>query len=264
MMPRGDAAFADRIMTLASFSRWQAFLIHLAISALIATAMVGLTLALWYPPPYFAGMGGPMLLRLLIGVDVVLGPLITLIVFDPAKPRLKYDLMAIAALQLAALAYGTVVMFEARPVYNVFVKGRFEAVAANRIDDASLARAKGEFGALPLTGPRVVGAAMPTDPEESSNIALASMRGGPDVTELPHLYVPYADVAPQVAAAAKPLSTLSRQGQVHAEAVSEFAKAHPGAANLGFVPVKARDRDFSAVVDRKTGEIVGYLPLNPW
>ena len=110
-------------MTLASFSRWQAFLIHLGISALIAATVVALVLAVWYPPPYFAGMGGPVLLRLLIGVDVVLGPLITLIVFDPAKPRLKYDLMTIAALQVAALAYGGMVMFEARPVYNVFVKG---------------------------------------------------------------------------------------------------------------------------------------------
>lgn len=251
-------------MTLTSFSRWQAFLVHLAISALIATAMVGLTLALWYPPPYFAGMGGAMLLRLLIGVDVVLGPLITLIVFDPAKPRLKYDLMTIAALQLAALAYGTFVMFEARPVFNVFVKDRFEAVPANRIDHDSLARASGDFRALPVTGPRVVGAALPANAEERSSIAIASMGGGPDVAELPHLYLRYADVAQQAAAVAKPLSTLSRQGRSHADAVSDFAKEHPGALNLGFVPVKARDRDFSAVVDRKTGEIVGYLPLSPW
>ena len=34
--------------------------------------------------------------------------------------------------------------------------------------------------------------------------------------------------------------------------------------SLGYVPVKARNRDFAAVVDRKTGEIVGYLPINPW
>lgn len=251
-------------MTLASFTRWQAFLVHLAISALIAATMVGLTLALWYPPPYFAGMGGPLLLRLLIGVDVVLGPLITLIVFDPAKPRLKYDLAVIATLQLAALAYGGMVMFEARPVYNVFVKDRFEAVPANRIDEDSLARAPGDFRALPVTGPRVVGAVLPADAQARSLIALASMQGGPDVAEMPHLYVRYADVALQAAAVAKPLSTLSRQGQAHAEAVSTFAKEHPGALNLGFVPVKARDRDFSAVVDRKTGEIVGYLPLNPW
>ena len=90
-------------------------------------------------------MGGETLLRLLIGVDVVLGPLITLIIFDPEKPRLKYDLAVIAVLQFAALAYGSYVMFEARPVYNVFVGDRFETVAANAIDDESLARAADEF-----------------------------------------------------------------------------------------------------------------------
>ncbi|MFO1415514.1 MAG: TfpX/TfpZ family type IV pilin accessory protein [Burkholderiales bacterium] len=251
-------------MTLASFTRWQAFLAHLAISALIAATMVALVLALWYPPPYFAGMGGGILLRLLIGVDVVLGPLITLIVFDPRKPRLKYDLMVIAALQVAALGYGAVVMFDARPVYNVFVKDRFDVVPANRIVDTSLARAPAQFRPLPLAGPRIVGALPPTDPAEASDIALAAMHGGPDLSDLPHLYVDYAQVAPQVAATAKPLSMLSRQGRAHAEAVSDFAKAHPGAANLGFVPVKARTQDFSAIVDRKTGDIVGYLPLSPW
>ena len=72
-------------MTLQSLTRWKAFVLHLAISALIATTVVALVVMLWYPPPYFAAMGGETLLRLLIGVDVVLGPLITLIIFDQAS-----------------------------------------------------------------------------------------------------------------------------------------------------------------------------------
>ena len=48
-----------------------------------------------------------MLILLMIGVDVVIGPLLTLIVFDPKKKHLKFDLVVIAALQLAALAYGS-------------------------------------------------------------------------------------------------------------------------------------------------------------
>lgn len=251
-------------MQLASFTRWQAFLVHLAISALIATVVVGLVVALWYPPPYFAAMGGETLLRLLIGVDVVLGPLVTLIVFDPAKPHLRYDLMAVAALQVAALAYGGYVMFDARPVYDVFVKDRFETVPANRIDDDSRARANAPFATLPLAGPQVVGARLPADPDEQFRIAAASVQGGPDVAELPHLYVPFAQVSRAAAAAAKPLTALSRQGREQAEAVSAFVHAHGAGHSLGYVPVKARNRDFCAVVDRRTGEIVGHLPLSPW
>jgi hypothetical protein len=251
-------------MTLASFTRWKAFAVHLAISALIAATVAVLVVALWYPRPYFAAMGGEVLLRLLIGVDVVLGPVITLIIFDPAKPRLKYDLVAIATLQLVALAYGGYVMFEARPVYNVFVKDRFETVAANSVDDSSRDRAALAYRSLPVTGPRVVAAALPKDVSEQMQIAMGSANGGPDVADLPHLYKPYADVAGAVAALAKPLVALSRQGREPAEAVSAFVAEHGSDRSLGYVPVRARNRDFTAVVDRKTGEIVGYLPLNPW
>jgi hypothetical protein len=251
-------------MTLASFTRWKAFLVHLAISALIATALVVLVAAVWYPAPYFAAMGGLVLLRLLIGVDVVVGPLITLIIYDPAKPRLKYDLMTIAVLQLAALAYGAFVMFEARPVYNVFVKDRFETVAANAIEDEALARAAPEFRTLPVTGPRVVAAKPPTDADEKAQLALVAAAGGPDLSALPYLYVPYAQEAGSAAAAAKSLAALSRLGREEAEQVSAFATAHGAGRTLGYVPVRARNRDFAAVVDRKTGEIVGYLPINPW
>jgi hypothetical protein len=59
-----------------------------------------------------------------------LGPLITLIIFDTKKPRLKYDLATIAVLQVAALAYGSYIMFEARPVYTVFVGNQFQTVPA--------------------------------------------------------------------------------------------------------------------------------------
>ncbi len=205
------------------------------------------------------------LLRLLIGVDVVLGPLITLIIFDTRKPKLKYDLAVVAVLQLAALGYGSYVMFEARPVYTVFIGGYFQTVSADSIDAASAERAAPAFKSMPLAGPRVIGARKPTDPDEAFRITSSAFAGGPDIVNLPHLFVPYADLAAEAARAAKPLTTLSRQGQDFADKVSEFVAASPQRdRSLGFVPVKARNEDFAAILDRKTGEIVGYLAVKPW
>ena len=252
-------------MTLQSLTRWKAFGIHLAISALLALIVVTLVVVVWYPRPYFSAMGGEVLLRLLIGVDVALGPLLTLIVFDPAKPRLKYDLAVIAVLQLAALAYGGMVMFEARPVYTVFVKNRFDTVAANTIDAGALGRAAREFQTLPLSGPRVVAAHLPTDPQEQINIGLDAAAGGPDVANLPYLYEPYAQESGHAASVARPLVGLARRDRNAADQVSAFVATHGGETrSLGYVPVKARNRDFAAVLDRKTGEIVGYLAISPW
>lgn len=262
------AELTDRTMpafTLRSLSRWKAFGLHLAISALIAAIVVTLVVVLWYPGPYFVAMGGEVLLRLLIGVDVVLGPLITLIIFDTRKPRLKYDLATIAVVQLAALAYGSYVMFESRPVYSVFVRGFFETVPASGIIEESLRRAGPQFRSLPLNGPRVAGAKRPADPAEADRITMEALQGGPDIANLPHLYVPYTEVAAEAARVAKPLVTLSQKGKEAAEQVNDFVSVDGRASrSLGFVPVKARNKDFAVVVDRKTGEIVGYLPVNPW
>ena len=102
-------------MELASLNRWKASLFHLVISAAIGVAVVTLMLVVWYPRPYFKAMGGDTLILLLIGVDVVIGPLITLIVFNPKKKASSSTSTVIAALQLAALAYGCNVMFERAP-----------------------------------------------------------------------------------------------------------------------------------------------------
>ena len=252
-------------MNLRSLTRWKAFGLHLAISALVAGVVVALVVVLWYPPPFFAAMGGAVLLRLLIGVDVVLGPLITLVVFDPAKPRLAFDLITVVVLQIAALAYGGYVMFDARPVYNVFVKDRFETIAANAVDEASVAKAPPEYRQLSVSGPRVVATKPPASADEALAQAIAAMYGGPDVAELPHLYAPYAQEAAHAGQAARPLIELSRQSKDSSDAVNDFVASHGnGQRNLGYLPVRARNRDFAMVVDRKSGEIVGYLALYPW
>ena len=97
------------------FSRWQAAGTHLLVSIAIAVAVVALMLALWYPGPLFEAAGGTGLLYILVGVDVVLGPLLTLIVFKSGKRGMKFDLAAIGLVQAAALLYGMHVVFLARP-----------------------------------------------------------------------------------------------------------------------------------------------------
>jgi len=253
-------------MTLTTLNRWKAATLHLGISAAIAATVVALMLALWYPTPYFEAMGGDTLIMILIGVDVVIGPLITLIIFDPKKKKLKFDLAVIAALQLAALVYGCSVVFEARPVYNVFVVDRFETVAANQVDAASLATVKeGEFSGLPLTGPKIIAARQPDTPQRQAEIALSAMSGGADLANLPELYVPYAQLRLDAAKSARPLAELARRQPGDAPAIRSFV-AGSGRADsaIGFLPMKARNRDMAVVVDTKTGEVVGILPVYPW
>jgi len=252
-------------MTLTSLNRWKASALHLAISAAIGVSVVALMLALWYPQHYFAAMGGDTLIMLLIGVDVVIGPLITLIIFDPKKKHLRFDLAVIALLQLTALVYGCSVMFKARPVFNVFVVDRFEVIAANAVDEESLQKAKPPFNTLSLTGPKIASAREPDDPKRMSDIVISAADGGVDLANLPDLFVPYEDVKARAAQKAKPLAELARRQPQDAPVIKSFVSGSGRTEDaIGFLPMKARNVDMAVVVDKKTGDIVGIVPVNPW
>lgn len=250
-------------MKLASLNRWKAAAIHLGLSALIAATVVTVMLLVWYPPPYFGTMGATGLLKILIGVDVTLGPLLTLIVFDTRKKSLGFDLSVIAALQLGALAYGVWIMFDARPVYTVFAVDRFDVVSANELDQADLDAAP-KYRDLSWSGPRVVGLHLPDkDTEEWSKLVFIGV-AGKDAPQFPKYYVPYADVASDVLKKAKPLADLVRaKPDSKAEVDAFIARAARPQSELAYVPLNGRGGAATVVVDARDARIVGFIPLDP-
>ena len=243
-------------------SRWKAASIHLALSATIATMVVLSMYGLWYPPPYFELMGGPLLVVLIVGCDVVLGPLITLIVFKSGKRGLKFDLATIAAFQLAALCYGLFTMFESRPVFTVWSVDRFEVMSPSDFKDENLREASAsEFASLPLTGPRVVGARMPADPKVKEDLMFGHFGG--DLASLPRFYVPYDQIAGDAAKKAKPFATLQKKDPAVTEQARRLAPGIP-ADRIGYLPVQGRFTDMTALVDGVSGRLFGIIEVSPW
>src|SRR5690606_29569303 len=102
--------------------RARAFFYHLAGSLLWAMLALFLVFSAWYPSPLHIATGVAGIFLLIIIVDVILGPLMTLVVFRPGKSRraLRFDLIVIITVQLLALAYGLVTVSQGRPVWIVF------------------------------------------------------------------------------------------------------------------------------------------------
>src|SRR5258708_12806906 len=121
--------------------RVRAGLIHLALSAAIAALVFLPIYFYWYPDVLFESAGGRDLFMLIVGVDVTVGPLITFVIFVPGKRGLMFDLVVIAIMQSAALAYGVYVLFESRPAYIVFVKDRYELIRPHQFPAGALAKA---------------------------------------------------------------------------------------------------------------------------
>jgi hypothetical protein len=237
-------------------TRWRASGAHLLISAGIAAAVLALMLMVWYPPPLFQAAGGNDLALILIGVDVVIGPLLTLIVFKPGKWGLKFDLVAIAVFQLAALLYGAHIIFLARPAFIVFVKDRFEV----ELRPERLAAARYEqFRTAPWTGPMLVGGAWPNDRAEQQMLLDANL-AGEDLQHFPKYYVPYADSRREVLAKADPIARVREIEPAAGKIIDEWlAKSGVREQDVRHLRLRARHGWVAVLIDRRSAQPVKML-----
>ena len=97
--------------------------IHISLSLAVFIYLAYQIYYNWYPQPYFSIDGGWQGIRLVAGVDLVLGPLLTFLIFDLSKSRkeIVFDLMTIVTIQIGALAYGVNATYSQRPVAIVVI-----------------------------------------------------------------------------------------------------------------------------------------------
>ena len=243
-----------------AFSRWQAAGAHLLICVAIAAAVITLMLGVWYPGPLFEAAGGNGLLYILVGVDVILGPLLTLVVFKSGKRGMKFDLTVIGLVQLAALAYGVHIVFLARPAFIVFIKDRFELATAADLDPADLAAAKyPQFRSPPWNGPLLVAADMPTDPAERTKVVMA-MFSGLDLQNFPRYFVPYAERSKEVLARADTIEHLRKTEPAIGKVIDEYLRSSgtPEADVRGLL-LRTRFAWIAVLIDPKTAQPVKML-----
>ena len=114
-------------------TRFKAFAIHFAISFVIFLILLYFILVQWYPQPLFSTDGGWQIIRIVVGIDLVLGPVLTFVVFKKGKPGLKVDLSIIALLQAMALAWGIYIISNEHPAAIIYTVDRFNPVPSNQL-----------------------------------------------------------------------------------------------------------------------------------
>jgi len=93
---------------------------------------------IWYPYPYYVIHSTFNAIKFVLIVDLVLGPLLTFIVYNTAKPfkELKRDLLIIVTIQIAALAWGTYVLHSVRPLFAVYFNGEIHSITKVSFDNS--------------------------------------------------------------------------------------------------------------------------------
>ena len=246
-------------------SRFRASGIHFLISLAVMSAILFLMLAVWYPNGFFQAMGGGKLFFILAGVDVVLGPLLTLIVFRAGKKGLKLDLAIIALVQMLALGYGMSIMFQARPAYLVFVGDKFLIASASTIEKEDLLVAsRAEWRKIPLTGPQLVAAEVPKDPALKNKLVMAALSFR-DLDQFPQTYVPYVSARDKILKVARPLVELRAIAPGNPAAVEKFLRSNGRPeSDFIFVPLRTRWQEMAVILDAETTGLIKIIPAQPW
>lgn len=246
--------------------RFKAFAWHLFGSASALSVTLGLMYLGWYHWPgwYLADM--PTVLAIMVGVDVVLGPLLTFIIADPAKARraLARDVGCIVLVQLVAFTYGTITLWNGRPLFYVFSVNCLSVVQAQDLDRASEASArKSALAPHWYSLPRWIWAPLPSDSEEAANIVQSAVQGGYDVTARPAYFRPWASGATELRSQLKRVDDI----KFFSLKEKEVLKARMTAMGLApdradTIPLTGRKRPLLVVFDPSNLRLLAYIEPN--
>jgi hypothetical protein len=246
-------------------TRWKASFIHLLISIAVVGTVAAYIIYFWYPLALIPMAKVDKLLGLVGGIDLIVGPLLTLIVYKTGKASLKMDLTVIALVQAAFLSLGLYTMFQSRPVFLVASSKTFDLVFAPDILPARLAQARiPRYQTLSITKPKLVGAKMPTDSNEQMHIMDSALAGGGDLQTMPEYYVEYQEMIPDILANSFPLLAGKNASEQAVSIMRDAAKNYgKNPDDVHFMRLGS-SRGFAVMlVDAKTGQVIGPVNINP-
>lgn len=241
-------------------TRFRAFGIHLAISVAIFVLVLGLLVLVWYPWPLFGLEGGWQGIRLVALVDIVIGPVLTLILFKVGNPGLKLDMGLVVMLQVGALAYGMWNLYDARPVLLVHADDHFRPVSRALLTewDAN-GRVLAQWEGIT---PQTVRVELPDDPGAFADLYLDARRRPGGLHGLAERYQPLHAAWQKALHDAVRIEPYVGRVASWQERLDDFLRAEQrGLEELAFFPYTGRRERVFLVFDRGSREIVGVLDI---
>lgn len=241
-------------------NRIKFFLGHLAISLLVALIAVSIVFFVWYPAPLAKAVGVTHIFLMLLAIDVIVGPLLTLLVYKDGKKTLKFDLTVIALLQASALLYGTHAIAQGRPAWIVFYVDRFDLVSVNEILDDRMNDAAPEFQQKSLLGPKYATVLLSSEPKQRTADTFEELTSGRSLAQRPERYQPISQATAIIKSKTQDLSQLEVFNSK--AAVHKITQQYPQAN--GWLPLRCFEQDMVVLMNKDTAQVVKIVDLRPW
>ena len=236
--------------------------IHLLVSVIIALCGLYLVFGIWHPDPLQKAVGVTRIFLIMLGIDVVLGPLLTLIVASSKeKKTLKFDLSVIFIVQLAAYLYGMHSIAVSRPTYVAFDKIRFEIVQADSVLRDSEKTILSEYQKNPWFSPQWVAVRPYKDFEEQNQRTFLELQQDISPAMQADLYQPIdGGTWREIKKTQHTLDELEKYNDT--QQVKQILATHPEADS--YQPLKAPAADMTVLLDSKQQKIIAVVDLRPW
>lgn len=210
--------------------RLKLFSLHLLSSATILSLILGSLYFGWYRWPGWYLTDVTRVILIMVCVDVVLGPALTLIVANQKKSRqvLARDIGIIVTVQLSALVYGSLQLWSGRPLYYAFSENILQLVQAYDIDANEVRLGREQNPTLSphwYSLPQWIWAPLPQDVETSQQIVAAAVSGGDDVTSMPRFFKRWEDGLPSLRSQLKKVDDVAYFAKSEKKLLKEKMKA---------------------------------------
>lgn len=233
---------------------------HLIISICVAIFTASIVFFCWYPFPLNKAVGVTHIFLMMLGIDMVLGPFFSWLVYKEGKKSLKFDLTIIIFIQVIALFYGVYKIAEGRPVWLVYNVDRFELVKNNEIVIENPKQVQEQYKQPSWLKPQFVAAEFAKDKKQKNKEMFAEIVSGISIAQRPERYVQLKQAKSQIQSRAQNLVDLKKynnQKQVE-DTLAKYPEAN------AFVPLKATAVDMTVLINKEKGEVVKIVDLRSW
>jgi len=207
----------------------------------------------WYPLEWRQFVGGGRLLRLL-GLAVLIGPVISFIVFKQNRRLLIMDLAVVLIVQILLVSLAMHGLAQGRAQWVAFVKDDWRILRPIDMQPGV------EFSLKRLfSGPQWVGARYAEDEEVRAIQVTRELVEGVTVETFTTSHVPVGEVLSDIRSTTRPFSRLLEHNTQ--EEIQRVLDAEPQA--VGWLPLKGIARDGVVLVDA-AGNPLKPVALAPW
>lgn len=245
-MTNDQVKFAERV---------KAFSYHLVFSILLLLVSIVFIFFIWYPGALIYATGVLSVYAMLLAIDLILGPLLTALVYKKHKIKFIFDTAIILIIQIAAFVFGLYTLEKGRPAWLVFVINDFEIVAKSDLEsNVNIPKA---FEVKFWNKPIWVAAVYSDDPEIHKRQKEDEIFNGLSITKRPENYMVLESKYLSILSESKNIYELKKYNELTVDQNMKLADAQ------AWLPLKAPEKDLVILIDEE-GKPTKIVNLRPW